>query len=133
LERAAPAALLFCVVGARAAAVHIDAGRSVERRSMNAPQSFRQWAAGSTVVHVAFGFLSMGAWAVFANRNHPLDQALIAGLVQGAISGSLTLVLKKALERMNAMFFRAPQSDEGVGRPRSSCRPSSPRPAFSRS
>lgn len=70
----------------------------------------------NTAVHVAFGFLSMGAWAVFANRNHPLDQALVAGLVQGIISGTLTLVLKKALERMNLMFFRAPRSDEGIGR-----------------
>lgn len=70
----------------------------------------------NTAVHVAFGFFSMGAWAVFANRAHPLDQALVAGLVQGTISGLLTLVLKKALERMNTMFFRAPQSDEGIGR-----------------
>jgi len=72
--------------------------------------------ASNTAVHVAFGFLSMGAWAVFANRQHPLPDALLAGLVQGTISGLLTLVLKKALERMNAAFFRAPQSDEGVGR-----------------
>lgn len=70
----------------------------------------------NTAVHVAFGFLSMGAWAVFANRNHPLDQALLAGLVQGTISGLLTLVLKKALERMNVMFFRSHQSDERIGR-----------------
>jgi hypothetical protein len=72
--------------------------------------------ASNTAVHVAFGFLSMGAWAVFANRAHPLPDALLAGLVQGTISGLLTLVLKKALERMNAMFFRAPPSDEGIGR-----------------
>lgn len=70
----------------------------------------------NTAVHVAFGFFFMGAWAMFANRAHPLDQALVAGLVQGTISGLLTLVLKKALERMNAMFLRAPQSDEGTGR-----------------
>jgi hypothetical protein len=56
----------------------------------------------STAVHVAFGFLLMGAWAVFANRNHPLPDALLAGLVQGTISGSLTLVLKKFLEWINA-------------------------------
>ncbi len=69
-----------------------------------------------TAVHVAFGFATMGAWAVFANRAHPLPDALLAGLVQGTISGSLTLVLKKALEWMSAAFRRAPQSDEGVGR-----------------
>jgi hypothetical protein len=83
---------------------------------MSAFQSFRQWAAGSTVAHVAFGFLAMGAWAVFANRAHPLPVALLAGLVQGTISGLLTLVLKKGLERMNAMFFRARAADEGQGR-----------------
>lgn len=58
--------------------------------------------ASSTAVHVAFGFLAMGAWAVFANRHHPLDQSLLAGLVQGTISGLLTLVLKKFLEWFNA-------------------------------
>jgi hypothetical protein len=71
---------------------------------------------GSTAFHVAFGFVLMGGWAVFANRDHPLPDALLAGLVQGAISGSLTLFLKKGLERMSAMFFRAPQSDERQGR-----------------
>lgn len=72
--------------------------------------------ASNTAVHVAFGFITMGAWAVFANRGHPLPDALLAGLVQGTISGSLTLMLKKALERMSAAFFSAPQSDEGIGR-----------------
>lgn len=71
----------------------------------------------STFVHVAFGFIAMGAWAVFANRDHPLPQALLAGLVQGMISGSLTLVLKKSLERMSAIFFNARSSDEGLGKP----------------
>jgi hypothetical protein len=56
----------------------------------------------NTAVHVAFGFVAMGAWAVFANRNHPLPDALLAGLVQGTISGLLTLVLKKFLEWFNA-------------------------------
>jgi hypothetical protein len=83
---------------------------------MSAFKSFSTWAATSTVAHVAFGFLAMGGWAVFANRDHPLGEALQAGLVQGIISGSLTLVLKKALERMNTYFMRAPSSDEGIGR-----------------
>lgn len=68
---------------------------------MSAFQSFRAWAATSTVAHVGFGFLAMGAWAVFANRAHPLPQALLAGFVQGLISGTLTLFLKKGLEWMN--------------------------------
>jgi len=83
---------------------------------MSETKSFREQMASSTLVHVAFGFLAMGAWAVFANRAHLLPQALLAGLVQGTISGTLTLFLKKGLERMSAMFFKARQSDEGQGR-----------------
>jgi hypothetical protein len=83
---------------------------------MSAFQALRAWAANSTVAHVGFGFLAMGGWAVFANRDHAFPQMLLAGLVQGTISGLLTLFLKKGLERMNAMFFRAPQSDERQGR-----------------
>ncbi|WP_395645715.1 hypothetical protein [Terricaulis sp.] len=78
-------------------------------------QPKRSWAS-ATPVHVAFGFLVMGAWGVFANRVHPLPQALLAGLVQGALSGTITLFLKKGLERMNKMFMTARQSDEGIGR-----------------
>lgn len=69
---------------------------------MSETKSFREQMASNTFVHVAFGFLAMGAWAVFANRGHPLPQALLAGLVQGAISGLLTLFLKKFLEWLNA-------------------------------
>jgi LytS/YehU family sensor histidine kinase len=69
---------------------------------MSETKSFRERMASNTWVHVAFGFLAMGAWAVFANRSHPLPQALLAGLVQGTISGLLTLVLKKFLEWFNA-------------------------------
>lgn len=65
---------------------------------MSSLQSFRRWAASSTLAHVAFAFIFMGAWAMFANRAHPLPVMLAAGLVQGIISGLLTLVLKKFLE-----------------------------------
>lgn len=65
---------------------------------MSAFQSFRQWAANSTFAHVAFAFIVMGGWAVFANRAHTLPEMLLAGAVQGTISGLLTLVLKKFLE-----------------------------------
>ncbi len=68
---------------------------------MSEAKSFREQMASNTLVHVAFGFIAMGAWAVFANRAHPLPQALLAGLVQGAISGTLTLFLKKFLEWMS--------------------------------
>ncbi|MEZ5961648.1 MAG: hypothetical protein R3C30_14680 [Hyphomonadaceae bacterium] len=69
---------------------------------MSEAKSFRETLAQNTFVHVAFGFLAMGAWAVFANRAHPLPEALLAGLVQGTISGLLTLFLKKFLEWFNA-------------------------------
>jgi mannose/fructose/N-acetylgalactosamine-specific phosphotransferase system component IIC len=62
----------------------------------------------NTAVHVAFGFLIMGGWAMFANRHHPLGDAALAGLVQGTISGALTLVLKKFLEWINARFTGLP-------------------------
>jgi hypothetical protein len=91
---------------------------------MSALRAAREWMAGSTVAHVAFGFLAMGAWAVFANRNHPLPDALLAGLVQGTISGLLTLVLKKALEWMSGFMGRRrprrhapPPAGEGAGGP----------------
>lgn len=83
---------------------------------MSETKSFRETLAQNTVVHVAFGFLAMGAWAVFANRDHPLGQALLAGLVQGAISGLLTLVLKKFLEWMSKRLspaLRQAQGDAG--------------------
>jgi hypothetical protein len=80
---------------------------------MSETKSFREQMASNTLVHVAFGFLAMGAWAVFANRAHPLPQALLAGLVQGTISGVLTLFLKKGLERMSAMFFRSRNHEGG--------------------
>lgn len=83
---------------------------------MSTFENMRAAAGKSTVVHIAFAFILLGGWAVFANRAHPLEQALRAGLVQGAISGTLTLFLKKGLERMSAMFMNARQSDEGIGR-----------------
>jgi hypothetical protein len=58
--------------------------------------------ARSSVVHVAFAFLAMGAWAVFANRAAGLSHALVAGLVQGTLSGAITLALKRFLEAASA-------------------------------
>lgn len=75
---------------------------------MSEAKSFREQLASNTYIHVAFGFLAMGAWAVFANRQHPLPQALLAGVVQGAISGGLTLVLKRFLEWFNAKLKGVP-------------------------
>jgi len=58
----------------------------------------------STTVHVAFAFLAMGGWALFANREHGLAQAWAPALAQGTLSGLITLLLKRALEAMTGRF-----------------------------
>lgn len=55
----------------------------------------------SSLVHIAFGFLAMGGWALFANRHHGLAGAWLPALVQGMLSGALTGVLKKTLEALD--------------------------------
>ncbi len=60
--------------------------------------------AGSSIVHVLFAFLAMGSWAVFANRMHPMPRPLISGIVQGVLSGCLTLFLKSAVEALSRRF-----------------------------
>lgn len=60
--------------------------------------------ARSSFVHIAIAFLAMGSWAVFANRAHPFPQPLVAGIVQGALSGAITFVLKRMLEFLAAGF-----------------------------
>lgn len=58
----------------------------------------------SSIVHLAFAFLVMGGWAAFANRAHPMPAPLIAGLIQGALSASITLVLKRSIEALAGRF-----------------------------
>ncbi|TQI75229.1 hypothetical protein FHT98_3006 [Bosea sp. AK1] len=58
----------------------------------------------SSIVHVGFAFLAMGGWAAFANRAHPMPAPLQAGLLQGAISATITLVLKRAIEYLASRF-----------------------------
>jgi hypothetical protein len=60
--------------------------------------------ARSSFVHVAIAFLAMGGWAVFANRAHPMPQPLVAGVVQGALSGAITFGLKRMLESLSVRF-----------------------------
>lgn len=55
----------------------------------------------SSLVHMAFGFLLMGGWALFANRSHGLAAAWLPAVVQGVISALLTGVIKRALEWMD--------------------------------
>ncbi len=64
----------------------------------------RRELARSSAVHVAVGFLAMGGWAVFANRAHPFPQPLVAGLVQGMLSGLITFGLKRLIEFLAASF-----------------------------
>lgn len=54
--------------------------------------------------HIAVAFLAMGGWAVFANRAHPMPQPLVAGVVQGALSGAITFLLKRMVEAVAARF-----------------------------
>ena len=51
-------------------------------------------------MHVAFAFLAMGGWAMWANRGHGLEHAVPAGLVQGTLSAGLTFGIKRGLEAM---------------------------------
>ena len=55
----------------------------------------------SSLVHMAFGFLLMGGWALFANRAHGLQAAWLPALAQGVVSALLTGVIKRALEWMD--------------------------------
>jgi hypothetical protein len=61
----------------------------------------------SSPVHIAFGFLAMGGWALFANRDHGLAGAWLPALVQGTLSGALTGVLKKTLEALDGRLTGA--------------------------
>ncbi|MCK4713374.1 MAG: hypothetical protein KAT26_10895 [Marinosulfonomonas sp.] len=58
----------------------------------------------SSITHVLFAFCAMGAWALYANWAHPMPKPLIAGVVQGALSASITLFLKKIIEALSARF-----------------------------
>jgi hypothetical protein len=57
----------------------------------------QRWA-HSSAAHVGFAFFAMGGWAVFANRGAGAGHAALAGVVQGTISGAITLGLKRFLE-----------------------------------
>lgn len=57
----------------------------------------------SSLVHMAFGFLLMGGWALFANRHHGLA-AWPPAIAQGVISALLTGVIKRVLEGFAGRF-----------------------------
>lgn len=58
----------------------------------------------SSIVHVAFAFIAMGSWAVFANRVHPMPAPILAGLIQGTLSAVITLLLKRGIEDLARRF-----------------------------
>lgn len=58
----------------------------------------------STVTHVAFAFVVMGGWGVYANLAHPMPEPLVAGFLQGLMSAVLTLFLKKTVDRLRPVF-----------------------------
>lgn len=60
--------------------------------------------AQSSAVHVGVAFLAMGGWAALANRAHAMPQPLVAGVVQGALSGAITLFLKRMIEYLVSLF-----------------------------
>ena len=68
----------------------------------------------SSIAHVAFSFVFMGSWAVFANWQHPMPKPIIAGALQGALSGAITLVMKKALEALFSFWVRRDRPKTGL-------------------
>ncbi len=48
----------------------------------------------------------MGGWAFYANSGHPMPKPLLAGLVQGALSGAITYALKRTLDALRASLRR---------------------------
>ncbi|MGX1198515.1 hypothetical protein [Parvibaculum sp. MBR-TMA-1.3b-4.2] len=65
--------------------------------------AFKRFAAHAAT-HVAFAFLAMGGWAVYANWAHGPGAAFLAGVVQGSLSGTITYFLKTGLDRLRIRF-----------------------------
>ena len=51
-------------------------------------------------LHAAAGFLAMGGWAMVANRAHAWPAIVSSGLVQGALSACITLIMKQVIESL---------------------------------
>ena len=58
----------------------------------------------NSFVHVGVAFLAMGGWAFFANSAHPMPAPMLAGVVQGGLSATITLLLKRIVEALAARF-----------------------------
>lgn len=76
----------------------------------------------ATWAHVAFAFIAMGGWAAFANRDHGAAAMALVFLVQGALSGLITLVMKRGLEwAWRGPFARLPAWPRKLAGPTISC------------
>ena len=62
--------------------------------------------AQNSAVHVLVAFALMGSWAVHANWGHPMPKPVLAGLVQGALSGAITYALKRGLDGLRGRMRR---------------------------
>ncbi len=49
-------------------------------------------------MHVAFAFVMMGCWALYANWGYEWPKPVKAALVQGALSGAITFGMKSLLD-----------------------------------
>ena len=56
----------------------------------------------SSAMHTAAGGVLMGSWAWFANRGFDWPAPVLAALVQGAITASITYVMKRVIETVSA-------------------------------
>ena len=52
----------------------------------------------SKVLHATAGFFLMGSWAAYANSEYQMPAPLVAGIVQGTLTASITLLLKRIVE-----------------------------------
>ncbi len=67
---------------------------------MSPPLLSRTW------FHVCAGGALMGGWALHVNFGHPMPAPMLAGLVQGGLSGVITFGLKRSLDGMRARLSR---------------------------
>jgi mannose/fructose/N-acetylgalactosamine-specific phosphotransferase system component IIC len=57
-------------------------------------------------VHVGFAFAAMGGWALYANWGYAMPKPVIAALIQGVLSGTITFGMKRVLDRLRAAVSR---------------------------
>ena len=55
-------------------------------------------------VHMAGGAVLMGSWAGYANRAFAMPAPVLAALVQGALTATITLFMKRLIEAVAARF-----------------------------